>query len=337
MTYLPQRSLFNGGTILYWGKIFAKRGKPILTLFKVLEVLSYKMGKAYSKLLNKYKFLQTIRREVSSDQLISYNHGSKTQRGFFYCVIPAHISRKSHVEMLKRCMSSLLHQKISISHIVVVDDASPIPVSTIPPESLTIRIIRLNRKSGPAQARNIGLKIALAEKAEIIAFTDMDCIPSSNRSEAILTKLYTERHREIIMCGRTISYGTTLLDKYHDICGTLNGRRNLNPDTLLYGTTCNMALTHSIAQKVKFDPSFPASACEDIDFCLRARREGAVLIYDSNMVVYHDYGYRNNTLRNILMFALRFFKYGENEPLLISKHPDYRYEVVVSAEIPSDE
>lgn len=48
---------------------------------------------------------------------------------------------------------------------------------------------------------------------------------------------------------------------YHDVCGTLNGRR-LKDGSLLYGCTCNLSMTPSSVRRLEFDTGFPDAAFE---------------------------------------------------------------------------
>ena len=91
--------------------------------------------------------------------------------------------------------------------------------------------------------------------------------------------------------GRTDSSNSTWFDKYHEINGTLNGRCFKRTSILLYGPTCNFAISRRVAEDFRFDDSFPDAACEDIDFCFRLMQQGFRTIHRCSMVVRHDYQY----------------------------------------------
>ena len=57
-----------------------------------------------------------------------------------------------------------------------------------------------------------------------------------------------------LRCGRSAGL-------YHDVCGTLNGRR-LADGTLLYGCTCNLSITLAAINRLQFDTGFPDAAFE---------------------------------------------------------------------------
>ena len=61
--------------------------------------------------------------------------------------------------------------------------------------------------------------------------------------------------------------------------------------SILYGCTCNLSLALPPgASAMRFDPAFPAAAYEDVDLCMRARRAGVGLAYETAAVVAHDFG-----------------------------------------------
>lgn len=65
-----------------------------------------------------------------------------------------------------------------------------------------------------------------------------------------------QRRRPGIFAGRTMAaYPDTYVGLYHDVCGTLNGRR-LKNGSLLYGCTCNLSVNLDRCSQ-DFDQSFP--------------------------------------------------------------------------------
>ena len=74
---------------------------------------------------------------------------------------------------------------------------------------------------------------------------------------------------------------------YHDVCGALNGRR-LADGSLLYGCTCNMSISLAVVD-LTFDASFTAPVFEDVEFCVRARKNGISLVYQPAAVMMHHY------------------------------------------------
>jgi len=93
---------------------------------------------------------------------------------------------------------------------------------------------------------------------------------------------------------------------------------------LLYGPTCNLAITRHLAERLRFDESFPNAACEDIDFCFRLLQQGFRAIHRQSMVVNHDYQYEHGDwVSNLGGFVRQFRKYAQAESILVAKFPNY--------------
>jgi hypothetical protein len=125
------------------------------------------------------------------------------------------------------------------------------------------------------------------------------------------------------LSGRTFSYNQNWLGEYHDLDGTLNGRRFKGSDFLLYGTTANLAITADVGRSNNFREQFPDAAAEDIEFCFRALSKGFGIRHADTMVVHHDYGYNGTPFGNLIKFCRQFQKYGKGERVLRVHSPDY--------------
>jgi mycofactocin system glycosyltransferase len=90
-------------------------------------------------------------------------------------VIPAFIHTAQEAEALK----SLVESCSALNGVIVVDDCSPLAL----PDLGAAQVIRLEKNSGPAAARNAGLAIV---DTEFIACIDVDIATSSNTISALL-------------------------------------------------------------------------------------------------------------------------------------------------------
>lgn len=232
-------------------------------------------------------------------------------------VVPAYLARPHEPSQLLRCVAALCAQP-RVRRLVVVDDGSPLELPPLPHRA---EVIGAERNGGPAAARNLGLERALGLGAEVILFTDVDCIPSGGWAQAMADLLVT--NGAVAAGGVTRSHGTTLLDRYHDFNGTLNGRWILpGREGLLYAPTCNLAVKAAAVADLRFDERFPAAAGEDVDFCVRLRARGRIALA-TRAVVRHDFGY-GSTRAGLERFLEMFRRYGEADPLLWEKHPELR-------------
>jgi GT2 family glycosyltransferase len=231
-------------------------------------------------------------------------------------VIPVLLTRASQVAQLRRCVAALLADRDPI-RVVVVDDGSHRDLPSLPPQ---VEVLRLPANGGPAAARNRGIERALELGTELVLFTDVDCVPAPGWVRAMAAFLGDGTH--VAAGGVTRSLGTTLLDRYHDFSGSLNGRWLLPArEELLFAATCNFAVRATALGQVRFDERFPAAAGEDVDFCLRLRAHGPIGLA-TRAVVRHDYGYPG-TLGGLAAFLRTFRRYGQADPLLWEKHPAF--------------
>jgi GT2 family glycosyltransferase len=230
-------------------------------------------------------------------------------------VIPAYLARPHEPNQLQRCAAAVCSQPL-VRRLIVVDDGSPLAFPPLPPG---VELLRMERNGGPAAARNRGLARALELEAETILFTDVDCIPDPGWAQAMADLLGTVG--VVAAGGLTRSHGTTLLDRYHDFNGTLNGRWVL-PDRagLLYAPTCNLAVRATAVADLRFDERLITG--EDVDFCHRLRDRGTIALAP-RAVVHHDYAY-GTTRRGLSTFLRMFRRYGEGDWLLWAKHPELR-------------
>lgn len=309
-------------TLEYWSKkLKGKSYRMAFLLTKVVEMIAFKLSHKSVKSLELREFLQfppPKPNAINSDSKIAM-------------VVPAYVSSKEDETRLMNLIGSSTRQSRKFDRIYVVDDSSSFSYKL--PSHVTV--IRKKSRSGPAASRNIGKSIAIQEGIDIIFYTDSDCVLSPDIASCIIDSFMHEKDYQILS-GKTVSKDYKWFDKYHDINGTLNGRRIRGEDRLLYGPTCNLAITREVALNLDFDESFPDAASEDIEFCFRANMNGYVIKHIPSMIVYHDFGYTGNYLFDLIKFMKKFMKYAKYNSLLISKIPDYYHYYSMSMEISNE-
>lgn len=211
---------------------------------------------------------------------------------------------------------------------LIIDDGSPRAASW-----RDVEVIRLDRNSGPAAARNRGLGRATELGADVVAFLDVDCVPSPDWIAKLVAAFHADRRAHAIS-GATWSRDRSSLGRYQERNGTLNGRRLRGQHRLLYGPTCNLAVCGEIARSLRFDESFRIAAAEDIDFCYRANQLGWSIHHAADAVVWHDYGYDDlGPVGRVGRLWGQFRRYARGERLLLRKHPEYHRDFEGSTEI----
>jgi glycosyltransferase involved in cell wall biosynthesis len=231
-------------------------------------------------------------------------------------VVPARVRTRRDVEQLARCAAALGRES-TLGQVIVVDDASPAALPRLPER---VELVRCARGAGPAAARNRGIERALALGAEAVLFTDHDCVCDAGWAAALLAGLSSGC---VAASGVTRALGQTLLDRYQDFAGAMNGRWAL-PERrfLIYGPSCNLAVRAEALAAERFDERFPSAAGEDYDLCHRLRRLGTIA-FVPGAVVRHDFAYPG-LWRGLGRFQAQVRRYGAADALLWEKHPELR-------------
>lgn len=227
-------------------------------------------------------------------------------------VLPVYLRCVQDLALLFKVLDHLSKQKRPADIIILVDDASPFPIpSIIAHEKLVLIQLRCNK--GPATGRNCGIALAKERGANVICFLDADCQPSSDWI-AMMEK--AQQKTPGIVCGKTLSDAPrTAVGLYHEVFGTLNGRM-LSDGSVLYGCTCNLSISVAGVDLV-FDSSYPAASFEDVEFCIRAKKNRIRMTYHPFAVVHHHFepGWYS-------LFC-QFRRYGRFERQTALKHREY--------------
>ena len=229
-------------------------------------------------------------------------------------IVPCFIKTTWDLDCLLRLLGTVKEQTVPFEHVYAVDDASPMDYSVEPDLA---EHIRLPSNGGPARARNVGIERALAAGARHLLFTDHDCVLDSGWNEQMTRFLETTSFGAV--GGMTYSCGSTLLDYYHDINGTLNGKWLLPAKKeLWYMPSLNFGMKAEVAADFTFDERFPTAAGEDVDLCLRLRSKYKIG-FCPGAKLWHDFGYRS-TLIGFRRFVGLFMKYKSSSATLYEGH-----------------
>lgn len=229
-------------------------------------------------------------------------------------IIPVYIRTDWDFRCLERLLSSIADQSLLFGKVFVVDDASPREYAI---DGRGVERIRMPVNGGPAKARNAGIAKALEAGARHLFFTDHDCILDRCWNEEMSRFLDSTAFGAV--GGMTYSWGSTLLDYYHDVNGTLSGKWLL-PERreLWYMPSLNFGMRAELANEFVFDERFPTAAGEDVDLCLRLRSKYRIGFCRSAKV-WHDYGYET-TLTGFKRFVRLFMKYKSSSATLYEGH-----------------
>lgn len=231
---------------------------------------------------------------------------------FIAVVLPIYVQIEQDLALLFKVLQHLSKQKRPADIIILVDDASPLPVpSIVAHDKLALIQLRCNR--GPATARNCGIALAKERGANVICFLDADCQPSS---DWIAMMERAQQETPGIVCGKTLADASeTAVGLYHEVFGTLNGRM-LKDGSVLYGCTCNLSISVA-GVDLLFDTTYPAASFEDVEFCIRAKKNRIRMTYYPYAVVHHHFDPGWSSLFR------QFQRYGRFERQTALKHREY--------------
>lgn len=223
------------------------------------------------------------------------------------------VATRGRADLLPRLVDALAAQQVAGGmEAVIVDDASP--DATWPTlERLAasapfpLRPLRLDRRCGPAVARNCGWQ---ATAAPVVAFTDDDCVPQPGWLAALV---------------RTIAEGADLVQgRTVPNPGQLHRRRafartiETTTETGFY-ETCNMAYRRSVLEDLGgFDERFRYPYGEDTDLAWRAKEAGYTSAFAPDAEVFHD------VVPSSFLARLRDSRRREGMVLAVSRHPRLR-------------
>ncbi len=206
----------------------------------------------------------------------------------FSIVVPTY----NRPKQLERCLTALtqLDYPDDRVEIIIVDDGSNTPLdSTVAPFQTSADIAKnifllRQTNAGPAAARNVGVQQA---KGDYIAFTDDDCMPSSDWLRQFAEAL--QRNPAAMLGGRTLnalpknlfsSASQALIDylySYYDAA-----------DQGVFFASNNIAMERSQFLAIGgFDVSFPLAAAEDRNLCDCWQQAGYPMKYVPSATIQH--------------------------------------------------
>lgn len=226
-------------------------------------------------------------------------------------------------QILAQCLAGLNRQSLSQDRFetLVCDDGSHADLSeTVAAAGLkNLRLFRQPR-SGPAAARNLGVRHATGE---LLLFLNDDAIPDS---DLLLHHYLTHRgfkDARIAVLGRLASpehYLNTRFGQILEGANALfgyNGMRRLQAYDYNYFYTCNVSVRASfVAAAGGFDPAFADAAAEDVELGYRLQKQGVAVLYNPDCLTWHEHQIAPSDFCNIN------YRRGFWAMLFFHKHPD---------------
>lgn len=204
-------------------------------------------------------------------------------------IVPVH----NNSGELEECLRALLASAGPDSEIIVVDDAST-DDSVAVAMGMGIRVLRLTRNSGPAAARNLGVRHA---RGEILLFVDADVVVAPD-AIARVQRNFVERPGLVAVFGSydaepraegVVSQYRNLLHHYvHQ-----NGRAEAST----FWAGCG-AVRRAVFERIGgFDENRFARALEDVELGYRLRQAEHPVLLDKALLATH---LKRWTLRSVI-------------------------------------
>lgn len=177
--------------------------------------------------------------------------------------ITAVVVTRNRVELLKRCIESLISQNYTLFEIVIIDNASTDDtqnyLKNIQNDSLIpLKYSRLNENIGGAGGFSYGMKIAMDKKPDWIMLLDDDAEPKNNYISELM-----KYHQLNINCGCLI--GTEFVGNTDQ--RAYGGRRRI--DTAVF---VGFTVSRTVVEKIGYPDADFFIYYDDTEYSLRIRK-----------------------------------------------------------------
>ncbi len=205
---------------------------------------------------------------------------------------------------IEKCLGAVFSSDYSPFEVIVVDDCST-DNSTEIIRKFPCTLVKLDRRSGAAKARNLG---ALQSSGEILFFTDADCIIETDTLSRAARSLHGRENSVIGGTYTKIPYDDTFFSAFQSIFVNYSETKNTVPD---YIATHAMAITPELFRKFGGFPEDFLPILEDVEFSHRLRRSGYGLVMDPHILVRHVFNFTlMKSLRNAFRKSMFWTEYS---------------------------
>lgn len=235
------------------------------------------------------------------------------------------IVTRNRPEMVRQCLVGLRQQTYSPFEIIIVDGSSTSQTEQVARQHPEARYIFLpDGKDKMTQARNLGVEAA---RGVIIAFLDDDSIAR----EGWLTHLVNSYDSPFVggVGGRVVDRMEMEHQTDQDVVGKVfsdgqtidNFARELNdPIEVDRFKGCNMSFRKPVLHEVGLFDNYYGTNWDDVDICLRVKKAGYRLVYNSDAVVDHLLAPQEDSRVRSGEVARVVFIYYRNRTYLVLTH-----------------
>lgn len=236
----------------------------------------------------------------------------------------------NRLEPLRRTLAGLASQSHRQFTVLIVDDCSTVPVEdTVNAQDypFEVHFLRTGRNSGPAAARNLGVRFSTAS---IIAFVDDDVVPDRALLETHLSSLLSNGQTSVSI-GPLRAPGDwkptpwnrweaqTIAAEYRKMA-----RGEYAPTWRQFFTGNAMLRRQAFLEAGGFNESFKRA--EDIEFAYRLAQRGAKFVFEPRAVGWH---YAERSLSSWRRIPVQ---YAEFDLAIDEMYPELRWSSLIERE-----
>jgi glycosyltransferase involved in cell wall biosynthesis len=145
-------------------------------------------------------------------------------------------------------------------------------------------VLRTDRQSGPALARNLG---AEAARGEVLFFLDSDCLVHPRTVGQVAEAFAADASLDALIGSYdTAPEDTGFLSRYRNLMHCYYHQRGKREATTFWGA-CGAIRARTFFATGGFDTSFVRPSIEDIEFGARLKRRGAKIMLDPAIQIKH--------------------------------------------------
>ena len=185
--------------------------------------------------------------------------------------------------MLEQCLEALSRSAATPWECLVVDDGSDDDATAVA-ERYGVRAIALDKRRGPAHARNVGARQA---RGGVVLFLDADVCIHPDALTRIVAHFRCDPSLDAVIGAYDDSPAATpFVSKYRNLLHCSTHRLGL-PDASTFWSACGAIRKEAFLRCGGFDDHFDRPAIEDIEFGARLKARGGRILLDPLIQVQH--------------------------------------------------
>lgn len=194
-------------------------------------------------------------------------------------IIPAYNAEA----LLPACFDAIAESRRRPDQIIVVDDCSKDQTGNVA-SSRGATVLRTDRQSGPAVARNLGANAALGD---LLFFLDADCLVHADTLFQAEQEFLKDANLAALIGAYDLEPEVkTFLSRFRNLLHSYHHHRGKRKATTFWGA-CGAIRREAFFAVGGFSSSFDRPSIEDIELGLRLTDAGASILLDPSVQVKH--------------------------------------------------